>query len=413
MTPRRIGGPGPLRLSTGTLPLADLAAGLGLLVIAALSLALLTGNLPLARGGKDGGGGNGPIQTPTPSNVVIVDPRANVPGRILYVKAGNIWLQHGATATARTSGGQDSMASFSADGEWIYFIRTVAETGLWRVNGVGRRFSLETPTLMRIRADGATPAEALLEGRISTGTYIWSTFLRQPVASPDGTTIVVVTDGPDPTKGDVVLKSFDPATGKLTALKVPENAPLGHQDPAWSPDGRSLLFVKNGRDGSRGAPVIMRYDVGTAQATAVTGPGYTSPAWSPDGRFIAATRTTTFGTDIVILDAARGTELLRVTNDERSFDPVWSPAGDTIAYPSLSGGVTDLWSVGVTTSGVPALKGSPLQLTISAGLDAASRPGWWIPASQLPTPAPTAVPTAGAPGAGGSTGGSSGPSAAP
>ena len=107
-------------------------------------------------------------------------------------------------------------------------------------------------------------------------------------------------------------------------------------------------------------------------------------------RFVAATRTTSFGTDVVILDAVRGTELLRVTNDERSFNPVWSPAGDSIAYFSIDGGVTDLWSATlVSTSGTPTLDGEALQLTIAAGLDASSRPGWWIPTELLPTPAPT------------------------
>ena len=395
MTARRFGGPGRGSFQVGNLSIGDLVAGIGLLAVAVLSLALLTGNLPLARGGKGGDGGiSGPIRTATPSNIVIVDPRANVPGEILYVKAGNIWLQHGDKAAALTSGGHDSMPSFSADGAWIYFIRTVDDTGLWRVGGVPRRYALDTPTLMRIKRDGSAPPESLLVGRVKSGSNIWSYFLRQPVVSPNGATIVVVTDGPDPTKGDVVLKSLDPATGKLTALKVPEISPLGHQDPAWSQDGRYLLFVKNARDGSRGAPVIMRYDTTTQKSVAITGPGYTSPAWSPDGRYIVATRTTSFGTDVVILDATRGSELLRVSNDEASFDPVWSPAGDTIAYLSISGGVSDLWSVGVTTTGIPTLKGAPLQLTKAAGLDAASRPGWWIPAELLPTPAPTVAPTA-------------------
>ena len=106
---------------------------------------------------------------------------------------------------------------------------------------------------------------------------------------------------------------------------------------------------------------------------------------------------------MVILDALRGTELLRVTSDERSFDPVWSPAGDAIAYLSIDGGVSDLWLAKLDVTSLPALKGDPLALTIAAGLDAASRPGWWIPAELLPTPAPTPtpVPTVTAPGSGG------------
>lgn len=391
-TRRRPPAGGPPRRSF-SVPRADIAAGIGLLVVGVLSVSLMTGNFGFVPSGNGPGNGDGgPLRTATPSNVVIVDPRSNVLGSILYVKSGNIWLQHGAKATPLTSGGQDSMASFSPDGQWVYFIRTSQGPGRWRIDGQARVFRLETPTLMRVRADGSAEPESILVGTIVSGQYTWSYFLRQPVVSPDGRSIVVVTDGPDPTKSDVVLKSLDPATGKLTALNAPEIAPLGHQDPAWSPDGRYLLYVKNARDGSRGAPVIMRYDTTTKKATAVTGPGYASPAWSRDGRFIAATRTTTFGTDVVILDARRGTELLRVTTNERSFDPVWSPMGDSVAYLTVDGGVTDLWLATLDVSGAPALKGDPLALTVAAGLDAASRPGWWIPEDLLPTPPPTPTP---------------------
>lgn len=371
--------------------LGDLLALGGLVVVAVLTFSVLTGNLLVGSGGG-GGGGGGAIRTPTPSNVVVVDPRAHVPGTIVYVKAGNLWLQHGDKASALTDGGHDSMPSFTADGQWIYFIRTADELGHWPVGGVLSRYLLSMPSLMRVRADGSAPPEALLTGRFKSGSYTWSYFLRQPVVSPDGSTIVVVTDGPDPTASDVVLKRFDPATGKLTSLKAPELPPLGHQDPAWSPNGRYLLYVKNARDGSRGAPVLMRYELTTGKAIALTGPGYTAPAWSPDGRYIAATRTSTFGTDVVILDAAHGTELLRLTTNERSFDPVWSPAGDALAYFSLDGGVTDLWEVKLSLVKGPAAVGDPLQLTVAAGLDAASRPGWFIPLDQLPTPPPTATP---------------------
>lgn len=384
--------------SLASLPRADLGAVVGLVVVAVFSVALLAGRLPLVSGGggDNGNGGDGPLRTPTPSNVVIVDPRSDVLGTILYVKAGNIWLQHGATAAALTSGGHDSMPTFSADGRWIYFIRTVDEPGRWRISGVSVRYQLATPTLMRVARDGSAEPEALLQGRITSGRFTWSYFLRQPVVSPDGTRIVVITDGPDPAKSDVVLKELDPATGKLSSLGAPEVSPLGHQDPAWSPDGLSLLFVKNARDGSRGAPVVMRYDFTSGKAVSVTGPGYTAPAWSPDGKLIAATRTTSFGTDIVVLDAKRGTELLRITTNERSFDPVWSPAGDAIAYLSIDGGVTDLWLARLRLGPNPTLDGDPLALTVAAGLDAASRPGWWIPPESLPTarPSPASPPTA-------------------
>lgn len=370
-------------------------SAVGLVLVGVLSLGLLTGRLPFVDGpggGPDNGGG--PIRTPTPSNVVIVDPRANVPGTLLYAKAGNIWVQRGARASQLTNGGRDAMPAFSPDGTWVYFIRTAPEAGTWRINGENREYKLSVPSLMRVRADGTADAEALLAGRITAGSRTWSYFLRQPAISPDGTRAALITDGPDPTKKDVVLQLLDLQTLQLTDLGAPETAPLGHQDPAWSPDGTALLYVRNDRDGTRGAPVIERYDTATGKSTAITGPGYTTPAWSPDGRFIAVTRTTAFGTDVVILDARDGAELLRLTNDQRSFTPVWSPIGDAIAFFAIDDGVTDLWLAPVDTTGRPVSNGDRLRLTIAAGLAAGSRPGWWIAPELIPTPPPTPAPTA-------------------
>jgi Tol biopolymer transport system component len=386
--------PGRFGSGRGSGLLAPGASLVGLVAVALLSLGLLTGNLPgIGSGPGDGPGPDvGPIRTPTPSDVVIVDPRVDVPGALVYAKAGNVWIQRGVRAVQLTDNGGDSMPAYSPDGRWVYFIRTTPETGRWRVNGLARRYRLATPTLMRTRADGSADPEALLTGRVISGASTWSYFLRQPAISPDGTKAALVTDGPDPTTRDVVLQVLDLATLELTDLKAPETEPLGHQDPAWSPDGLYLLYVLNGRDGSRGAPVIMRYDTTTGTSAAITGPGYSTPAWSPDGRFIAATRTTAFGTEVVILDAARGSELLRLTVDERSFSPVWSPIGDAVAYLEIERGVTDLWLVRLDVRGTPAIEGERVQLTIAAGLDAGSRPGWWIPPELIPTPPPTPTP---------------------
>ena len=74
----------------------------------------------------------------------------------------------------------------------------------------------------------------------------------------------------------------------------------------------------------------------------ITGPGYLQPSYSRDGRWLAATRTSTLGNDVVIINGRTGEEVLRVTSDDASFDPVWSPAGDAIAYLHLSGQTVDL-----------------------------------------------------------------------
>ena len=371
------------------IPVAPILSALGLVAIAAVSLALLRGELPFLKGG---GGDGGPIRTATPSNVVVVDPRAKVLGSIVYVKAGNVWIQKGEKAVQLTTGGFDSMPSFSPDGTSVYFIREAPSIGLWRFNGEVRRYELETPSLMRVPVDGGGPPTSLYVGRLTSGKLSWQTFIRQPRVSPDGTTVALMTDGPDPSKSDVVLKFFDLATGKLRDPQINEITPLGHQDPAWAPDGASILYVKDAHDLTRGTPSIFSYSLATKKSTAVTGPGYMQPSWSPDGRFIAATRTSALGTDVAILDAKTGQEVLRVTADEASFAPVWSPAGDAIAFLRVDGGVVDLELAKLAGTPGTWIVEETLAMTESAGLDAASGASWFIPADLLPTPAPTLPP---------------------
>ncbi len=378
---------------------AALLSAVGLVVVALLTLGLFTGRLPflpsVGGGGPSGGGDVGPERTPTPSNVVVVpdDPRARIPGSIVYVKSGNIWVQRGAEATQITGTGQDSMPAWAPDGEWIYFVETRTKRGLFPSSGRAVYYDLTYPILSRVRPDGSG-REALLDGTYTTpnGRYEWFYWLRQPAVAPDGATLALVSDAPDPTKSDVVLQLYDVATGTLTKPNVSESPPLGHQDPAWKPVGKAqLLFVRNARDGTRGAPAIWKFDPQTGKASAMTGPGYLAPAWSPDGRYVAATKTTSLGTNVVILDPKNGAELLRVTTDGASWSPVWSPAGDAVAYFHMSGGVVDLRLVRLAGTAPTWTMDEPLDLTEASGLDGGSRPGWFVPADELPeaTPAPS------------------------
>ena len=137
----------------------------------------------------------------------------------------------------------------------------------------------------------------------------------------------------------------------------------------------------------------------------ITGPGYLSPSYSPDGNFIAATKTGAFGSDIVILDTS-GKELLRVSNDDHSFSPAWSPAGNAIAFLHLQGTIVDLKMAVIDATSGRWTVTKTVDLTKVSGLDGASRPSWFIPASELPAPTP-------GPSAAASGGSSAGASTAP
>ena len=387
--------------------LAPVLAGIGLALAATLTFALFTGTIPLLGSGSSGSGGNGgggggggsvprpPGATPKP-DVVEVNKEARFPGTLVYVKQGNLWTQTGDQAKQLTKTGADSDPAFSADGEWIYYVTHKSKRGLFENQGRPAYYDLDYPVLMRIRPDGSG-REALLSGLVKYGGgREWQAFIRHPAPAPDGKTIALVSDLPDPSTSDVVLQTYDLAKKKLTPVDVPENPPLGHQDPAYSPDGKTLLYVQNARDGSRGAPSIWRWLPAKKRFGTVTGPGYVDPAWSPDGRYIAATLTDSFGTNVVILDARNGTELLRVTKDDASWAATWSPRGDQLVYMHLEGLAVDLRIVDLTGKGAAMTASESKPLTDFAGLDGASRATWSVPADQLPAPSAPAPSASGA-----------------
>jgi Tol biopolymer transport system component len=368
----------------------------GLVIVALVSLGLLGGRLPTIAGGGDGGNG-GPAPTAAPSNVIITESKAAaVPGTFVYAKTGNIWVQQGTNVRQLTTSGSDITPRFSPDGKFIYFIRTELKQAKAPLQGV-ITVTLAVPLLMRVPTDGSAAPERLASGEYSFGggAYHWFYWLRQPTPSPDGQTLALVSDGPDPFPGhsdrDVILQTMNLATGKLTAANAPESPPLGHQDPAWRPDGKAIAYTRNARDAgtSRGAPTIWRYDVAARKAIAVTGPGYEAPSWSPDGRYLAVTKTNTQGTDVVIVDARTGSELMKVTDDGRSWAPAWSQNGDEIAFLHMDNGIVDLRTARLSGAGPSWKVAETIDMTTVSGLDGASRPDWFIPADKR-TPIPTA-----------------------
>jgi dipeptidyl aminopeptidase/acylaminoacyl peptidase len=377
------------------LPIAAILSVVGLFLVGIVTFAVANGSIPLlgSAGAANGSGGPGKtddpkvLKTPTPSNIIVVpteEPGVTVPGSIVYAKDGNIWIQSDGEATQLTDDGHDDQPSFSKDGSTVYFVRTRRMDGSWVVDGVNRGYKMTVPAIMKVAATGG-PAEKVFDGLIDpAGRLKWMGFIEGPVVSPNGATIAMASDLPDPTTSDVTLKLLNLKTRKITDTKQDQVSPLGHQDPAWSPDGKRVAYVRADRDGAKGIPRIYVYTLATGKARAVTTTGYLHPAFSPDGRYIAATKTSAFGTDVVILDATTGAELLKLSSDGDSWGPTWSPAGDQVAYLHVSGQVVDLRLAQLEGAAPSWTVGKTVDLTSNAGLDSVSRPHWFIPADQLP-----------------------------
>lgn len=378
-----------------------MAAVVGLVLIAVVTIGLFDYRLPFSPGGGANGDGGvaDPGRTPAPSGVVVVPEEATFLGSIVYAKGGNIWIQTDDGVTQLTDSAGASMPSWSPDGKWITYVESRTEVGKWPVGGRPQWYDISVQELMRIPSAGNGEPQRLLSGRVRRGELTWSAWIRQPVLAPDGRRMALVTDAPDPDASNVVLQFFDIQEKQLTRAGVREIGVLGHQDPEWHAAGRMLLYTQNGRDGARGAPVIMRLDTMTERVRAMTGPGYMQASYSPDGRYIAATRTTTLGTDVVVLDGSTGNEVLRVTDDDASWAPTWSPAGDAIAFLHVLGQTVDLRLARLDGQPPSWTVTETVDLTEVSGLDAGSRPDWYIPPALLPaveSPA-SAAPTVASP----------------
>ena len=148
---------------------------------AALVVALLAGC---------GGGG------PTP---------AGTPAVTLTLVASNLAFDQ----TQLTNGGGASMPSFSPDGNWVYYIHDTPTRGKWPRRGTPTWYDIDLNELFRVKADGSGQPQRLLSGQVRSGSNRWSAWIRQPTVSPDGKTVALVTDAPDPDNSNVVLQFFD------------------------------------------------------------------------------------------------------------------------------------------------------------------------------------------------------------
>lgn len=214
------------------------------------------------------------------------------------------------------------------------------------------------------------------EGGTAKQLTDWQLEPTRPVFSPDGSTVAFCAY-----RGGGFHLWTMAADG--SGQRRLTDGPWDDRAPAWSPDGTKLAFSsERGGDPVTGSSYgIWTVDVRSGELTRLTGGDTTEdcdPAWSPDGRhvlFVRSCRSGSGGTDggrTLARVPARGGRATTVrTVDGPLLCPSVSPAG-RVAYVQL--GVTGSGPGAVVTSASLRVDGEP----VSAGEDVLAAPPRWL-----------------------------------
>jgi Tol biopolymer transport system component len=200
-----------------------------------------------------------------------------------------------------------------------------------------------------------------------------------PVWSPDHTQIAFTSDR----SGSSNIYVMDADGSNLRA--VTNNDSLNFQrvyDPAWSPDGRKLIYVQS-ENGESSGLFIVNVDGSDNRRFLEGSSEVADPAWSPDGTRIAYVGLESFSNleagphfQLFVINA-NGSGKTRLNTKEpadfRSFayppeasGPAWSPDGSRLVYVSRTDGNEEIYVTG--------LFGGHQRLTQNAAAD--TLPAW-------------------------------------
>ncbi|KAB8140574.1 hypothetical protein F8S13_22760 [Chloroflexia bacterium SDU3-3] len=291
----------------------------------------------------------------------------SLPGRLLFVRGGDIWQWQGGTGSQLTQQGNLAQPSWSPDGSRIACIqRGNSYSDIVLLSATGDSM------LPLTHNDSAEPPNS--QGRVRS--TIWALY---PSFAPDGGTIAYTSQA-GPATGEpaadynLALYTMPAAQGgQRTQRYASDTGQVGRA--AYAPDGAlALAFQPTGGDAR---PQILRLT--QDQAAPIDGLPDDSydPAFSPDGTWLAFATRRGQATDLAIIPAGGGSPTT-LTSIGSARAPAFSPDGAWLAFLALSPGSSsfDLWVAPLTLSADSATIGEPKALTSGLQLDPDSGLSW-------------------------------------
>lgn len=179
----------------------------------------------------------------------------------------------------------------------------------------------------------------------------------EPAWSPDGKRIVFVHDSLSGTDGQLEIHAMNADGSESKRIVTPAKRPAQDEHPAWSPDGKTIAFTTT-RDGNQEIYLCDADGSNLRRITTHTGID-SHPSWSPDGRQIAFCSQRFGNLEICVMNAD-GSDVRRLTdNPAVDYAPKWSPDAKQLAFTSTRDGNHEVYLVRPDGTGLRNLTQHP------------------------------------------------------
>ena len=296
-----------------------------------------------------------------------------LPGKIAFIRKGNIWSWSGGEAREVLTGGNISDPRWSPDGESLIYVKTG--------NSFSDLYTYNTFSTIETQLTFNEPPYDL--GSIEYADYTaW-------VIDPDWARTGLIGFMSDKAATDAYLG--------LWLMPSIDSEPYYALEPGVEEDISGLCLSSDGTfasytvrvsfvDGTRVTYVALRdLNTGAAASVAESRNDIFDSAISPDGQWIAITiRSTTGTTDLWIVERATG-ERSRMTRDENAMAPRWSDDGQWLGYIRMNDFEFEIWAASFANGKISGAT----KIYDEDGIDSQSGLSWYVPLGETPaTPTP-------------------------